>query len=913
VTGAGARVAGGLAAIAAVLGLVAAAAPSARATAPYVRKFPPLTTPWTRGVSPVRPLPEYPRPQLERSAWRNLNGQWQYERGRPGQKPPLGRNLAQTILVPFGVQSPLSGIERGDTAGWYRRTFTVPAGWRGRRVLLNFGAVTWAARVYVNGRLAGTHRGSYDSFSIDITRLLRRGANEIVVGYVNPIGADGEPIGKQIAGAPFGIHHTASSGIWQTVWLEPVSAEHLTGLDLTPDVAGGRLIVSAAVARVSPRSRLVAEALAGRSVVAKAAGPAGRPLSVPIAHAHLWSPTDPYLYGLRVRLLDGARLVDSVTSYFGMRSISLGRVDGVTRMLLNGTFVFQSGALDQGYWPDGVYSAPSDAALRFDILAAKRLGYNMLRKHVKVEPDRWYYWADRLGILVWQDMPDTPTFATHAPTASGRAEFRRELAAIVVQLRSHPSIVTWIPFNEGWGEFDPAGVTDEIKRLDPSRLVDTDSGSANCCAAPEPSASDVRDAHLYYGPYAVPPDNRASVIGEYGALLPYPPRAHRWPGVPLSIGSMSLSFPIPDVRGFLATQYDDLDQEMRVSGASAAVYTELAAYENELGIVSYDRKAYTIDPKLIRRLNGTLIADSQTPAGRRPPGPAIPPGQTGEWTFDEGRGTSAADASGGGHPLTLSGGASWTVGVHGAALSIAGPGQLATAAAPVVDTTHSFTVSAWLNSSAPGQSGTAVSQRGTDGSSFSLGLQTLPPGAQEHPGQVASGIAPPPLRTWWTFEVPRFGNCASLTCGVYASNHFDDGRFNPASGTWHYVTGVRDAQSHTVSVYVDGVPEDVEQSGALIPSRGPLTLGAGVLDYPGSDRFVGAIDDLRTFGRALSAEEASQLYQAERASPPAGDLAKRTGDPARAGAPQARRRRPAGRGGRPQEMLALASYVLYLR
>jgi len=862
------RIVAGLAGVAAWLGLVATAAASARATAPYVRKFPPLTTPWTRGVSTVRPLPEYPRPQLERSAWLSLNGQWQYEQGRPGQRPPFGRNLAQTILVPFPVQSPLSGIERGDTSGWYRRAFTVPTEWRGRRVLLNFGAVAWAARVYVNGRLAGTHRGDYDSFSLDITPLLRRGENELVVSYVNPIGAAGEPIGKQIAGAPFGIHHTASSGIWQTVWLEPVSAEHLTGLDLTPDVAGGRLIASAAATRPSPGTRVVAEALAGRSVVAKAGGPAGRPFSLSIPHAHLWSPTDPYLYGLRVRLLTGARMLDSATSYFGMRSISLGRVDGVTRIFLNGAFVFQSGALDQGYWPDGVYTAPSDAALRFDILAAKRLGFNMLREHVKVEPDRWYYWADRLGIFVWQDMPDTPTFAQHAPTASGKAEFRRELARIVVQLRSHPSIVTWIPFNEGWGQFDPAGITAEVKRLDPSRLVDTDSGSANCCDAPESAVSDLRDAHLYYGPYAVTPDSRASVIGEYGALLPYPPRAHRWPGVPLSIGSISLSFPIADVRGFLTRQYDDLGLQMRVSGASAAVYTELAAYENELGIVSYDRKAYTIDPGLMRRLNSTLIADSQTPAGLQPPTPAIPPGQTGLWTFDEGSGTSAADASGNRHTLTLSGSASWTGGIHGAALSIAGPGQVATAAAPVVDTTHSFTVSAWLNSSAPSQSDTAVSQRGTLGSSFSLGLQTLPPGAQEHPGQLASGIAPPPLRTWWTFEVPRFDNCSSLTCGVYASNHFDDGRFDLASGTWHYVTGVRDAQSHTISVYVDGVPEDVEQSGALIPSTGPLTLGAGLLDYPGSDRFLGAIDDLRTFDTALSAEEAWQLYQAERGSAP---------------------------------------------
>ncbi len=859
----GLRLVRGFAAAAAWLGLIAVPASSAAATAPYTRKLPPLTTPWTRAVSSAAPLPGYPRPQLQRAAWLNLNGQWQYQRARPGERPPFGRGLAQTILVPFPVQSPLSGIERGDGAGWYRRVFTVPTSWHGRRVLLNFGAVSWVARVYVNGRLAGTHRGDYDSFSFDITRLLRRGANELMVGYVNPIGAAGEPIGKQIAGAPVGIHHTASSGIWQTVWLEPVSAEHLTGLELTPDPPSGRVIVSAAAARASGRSRVAVEALAGGRVIARAVGRPGRAFSVPIAHPRMWSPSDPYLYGLRARLLDRTRLVDTVNSYFGMRSISLGRVGGVTRILLNGRFVFQSGALDQGFWPDGVYTAPSDAALRFDIAAAKRLGYNMLRKHVKVEPDRWYYWADRLGVLVWQDMPDTPTFAKRAPTALGRAEFRRELGAIVTQLRSHPSIVTWVPFNEGWGQFAPAGVTEEIRRLDPSRLVDTDSGSANCCDARESAVSDIRDAHLYYGPFAAAPDRRASVIGEYGGLLPYPPRAHRWPGVPLSIGSRSLSFPIADVRGFIAAQYDDLGEEMRVTGASAAVFTELAAYEDELGILSYDRRVYTIDPDIIRRLNSALIAASQTPAGLQPHGPAVPAGETGLWTFDEARGSSAADSSGAGHRLTLTGGAGWTLGVRGGALSISGPGQLAKTAGPVVDTARSFTVSAWLESSRPGQSGSAVSQPGNRGSSFSLGLQTLPPGAQEHPGQVASGIAPPPLRTWWTFEVPRFGNCPSRTCGVHASNHFDDGRFNPVSGTWHYVIGVRDAHSHTLSVYVDGVPEDVEQSGALIASTGPLTLGAGLLDYAGSDRFVGAIDDLRTFDRALTAEEAWQLYQAE--------------------------------------------------
>ncbi len=846
------------------LAVAAAAAPSARATAPYVRKLPPLLTPWTTAVSTVAPWPQYPRPQLQRAAWLNLNGRWQYQHGRAGQRPPFGRNLAQTILVPFPVQSPLSGIERGDTDGWYRRTFRVPARWRGQRVILNFGAVSWAARVYVNGRLAGTHRGDYDAFSFDVTRLLRRGTNELMVGYEDPIGAAGEPIGKQIAGPPLGIRHTASSGIWQTVWLEPVAAEHLTGLDLTPDLGRDRLIVAATTARASRRARLVVDAMAGGRVVASGHGRPGAAFSVPIAHPRLWSPSDPYLYGLRVRIVDGSRTVDDVRSYFGMRSISLGLVGGVTRILLNGRFVFQSGALDQGFWPDGVYTAPTDAALAFDIAAAKRLGFNLLRKHVKIEPDRWYYWADRLGILVWQDMPNTPMFATHPSTPAGRAEFRRELAAIVTQLRSHPSIVTWVPFNEGWGQFDPTGITEEVKRLDPSRLVDTQSGSANCCDAIESPASDIRDAHMYLGPFAVPPDRRASVVGEYGGLLPFQPPAHRWPGVQLTFGNRAFPWSVADAQAFLRRQFATVAQEIRTPGASAAVFTELAAYEDELGIISYDRRAYAVDPRLLRRLNGSLISDSQPLSALQPQAPAVPAGENGLWSFDEGSGTTATDASGLGHALTLSGGAGWTAGVHGGALSLAEPGQVAKAAGAVLDTTGSYTVSAWLSSRLPGQTGTAVSQPGPDGSSFSLGIQTLPPGPHEQPGQVASGTPPPAQRTWWTFELPNSGTCPSLRCGVPASSHFDDGRLNPATGSWHYVTGVRDADTRTLSVYVDGVPNDVEQTDPLLPSTGPLTVGAGLLNYPGADAFVGAIDDLRTFDRALTPAEVWQLYQAER-------------------------------------------------
>ncbi len=848
-----------------------ALAPAASATAPYTEKLPPLTTPWTRSVSTVAPLPEYPRPQLERSRWLNLNGQWQYEAGQPGQAPPFGQDLAQTILVPFPVESPLSGIEREDTWGWYRRTFTVPSGWAGDHVLLNFGAVSWQASVYVNGHLAGTHQGDYDSFSLDITPFLNRtGENELIVGFYDPIGAAGEPVGKQVAGQPTGIFHTASSGIWQTVWLEPVAAEHIDGLDLvpglTPNPDRSRLMVSASVTGGSA-GRVVAQATSGGRVVSTASGRPGRPFALPIARPRLWSPSSPYLYGLIVRIIAGSHVVDQVQSYFGMRSISLGRVGGATRILLNGKFVFETGALDQGYWPDGLYTPPTDAATRSDILAAKQLGYDMLRVHQIVEPARWYYWADRLGILVWQDMPAMHVPGGLAPSVAQQAEFSHELGRIVVQHRSDPAVVTWIPFNEGWDQFDPTGVTDEVKHLDPSALVDTDSGAANCCNAIESEASDILDTHLYFGPFAVSADNRASVIGEYGGVLPYPPASDRWPGAQTSLGSPVLAWGLEPITTFLRQQYAELAQEMRVRGLSGAVFTELTAVEDELGILTYDRRVFTIPPGLVRGLNQSLIAASEQPAQLTPQPAAIPPGTTGLWRFDEGHGASAADSSGHGHPLSLQGGAGWTRGPVGGALSITAPGQSAVANGSPIDTGRSFTISVWLSSRKPGQSGSAISEPGPDGSSFSLGIDTTRQGGQSLAGLTgARRTAGVGDATWWTFVVPAGSNCTSAHCGVDADMRYDDGRSDPRTGSWHQVTGVYDTTTHTIAIYVDGIPEDVEHVFGIPAGRGPLTVGAGLDDYSPTDTFIGDISDLRIYARALSPGEVWQLYRAERPS-----------------------------------------------
>jgi hypothetical protein len=334
--------------------------------------------------------------------------------------------------------------------------------------------------------------------------------------------------------------------------------------------------------------------------------------------------------------------------------------------------------------------------------------------------------------------------------------------------------------------------------------------------------------------------------------------------VQTSIGSPARSLPQSVVAAFLTQQYAELAEEMRTQGLSGAIFTELGGYEQELGIVSYDRRVYTIPPDVVRQLNESLIAASEDPGDLLPGPAAIPPGTTGLWEFDEGRGTAVQDASGNGHTLSLQGGAGWTQGIRGSALAISAPGQSAVATTPVIDTSHSFTVSAWLSSGRPGQSGSAVSEPGTDGSSFSLGIDTASQGAESLSGEVGTRkVLSLGDGTWWTFAVPARATCPASMCGVRANMHYDDGRFDPAVGSWHQVTGVYDGDTQTITVYVDGVPEDVEHVTGVPAASGPLTVGAGLDDYQPSDTFLGAIDELRTYGRALDPVEVWALYRAE--------------------------------------------------
>ena len=448
-----------------------------------------LPTPWTKLVGPDNALPDYPRPQMVRTGWLNLNGVWSYmgrSAGATLPAPPPPGAYREQILVPYPVESALSGIARHDDEMWYRKVFKLPAGWLGRHVLLHFGAVDQIATVWVNGRQVAHHEGGYTEFSADITKALRgTGSQVITVQAQDRNEANAFPVGKQRTN-PAGIFYTGASGIWQTVWLEPVCAAHVDKLDITTDRAG--LTVTPRVSGTTDERAVVVTAAPGGRVVATGSGRAGETIRLPIANPHLWTPDDPYLYDLTVAVVSpSGKVLDAVRSYSGLRTIGIvPDARGRPRIALNGRITFLDGPLDQGYWPDGIYTAPTDDALKSDLQRIKELGMNFVRKHGKVEPARWYYWADKLGLLVWQDMPslnvslDIPVGPAPQPVPAAKANFERELLAMVDQLRSVTSIIAWVPFNEGWGEFDAARIADAVKVADPTRLVDANSG-VNCC------------------------------------------------------------------------------------------------------------------------------------------------------------------------------------------------------------------------------------------------------------------------------------------------------------------------------------------------------------------------------------------------------------------------------------------------
>ena len=496
-----------------------------------------IRTEWAETVNPSAVLQEYPRPQMVRSDWKNLNGLWDYaivaEKDDSLGTACLTEASQGKILVPFCVESSLSGVGRipgPDSLLLYRTEFKLPK-WKAGRVLLHFGAVDQEAEIYVNGRLAGSHQGGYDPFSVDVTEYLKSGKNQLAVRVADPTDSQLRPRGKQVL-SPRGIWYTPVTGIWQTVWMEPVPQSHITDYHYVANIADGTLTLSVGT---SGTGTLTAELLEGSTdfssgstgaVVSSASAESGNPLVLKVKDASLWSPDSPYLYGLRITLSEGGNTVDTVLGYAAMREISVIRTgDGHKRMALNGKALFHYGPLDQGWWPDGLYTAPSDEALCYDIRKTKDFGFNMIRKHIKVEPARWYYHCDRLGMMVWQDMPSVTDHRTNVwetkkyggtdsqLSEDEKANYRREWKNIMESLRVFPSIVVWVPFNEAWGQFDTEDIAAYTASIDDSRLVNPASGgNFRLCG-------DILDLHHYPEPAMVLYNkDYVNVLGEYGGI-----------------------------------------------------------------------------------------------------------------------------------------------------------------------------------------------------------------------------------------------------------------------------------------------------------------------------------------------------------------------------------------------------------
>ncbi len=567
-----------------------------------------IKTLWAGKVDPSNPLPEYPRPQMVREQWKNLNGLWDYAVLPKGSYIPSSYD--GTILVPFAIESSLSGVMKkvGENKElWYHRIFTVPAEWKNKKILLHFGAVDWKADIWVNGIKAGSHSGGYTPFAVDITSCLTKtGDQDIVVRVWDPTDRGYQPRGKQVD-EPRTIWYTSVTGIWQTVWIEPVTSAYITGLKPVPDIDGNTLSVRAETSGTQAGDILEFKVFEEGTLIGTARAAAGQEALVSIPDARLWSPESPFLYDLEVSLLQKGTISDQVKSYFGMRKISTRRdQNGVVRLQLNNRDYFQFGPLDQGWWPDGLYTAPTDEALLFDIRKTKDFGFNMIRKHVKVEPARWYYHADRTGILVWQDMPNgdkSPQWQTRnyfngtelQRSQASEESFRQEWKEIIDLTWSNPSVVVRVPFNEAWGQFKTPEIAEWTKNYDPSRLVNPASGGNFY------DTGDMLDIHNYPDPViALFDSKRSCVLGEYGGIG-LVIDGHLWES-DRNWGYVQYKTPEEATRTYI-----ELAQKLKklIPGCySAAVYTQTTDVEIEVnGLMTYDRKVIKLIEDKIREIN----------------------------------------------------------------------------------------------------------------------------------------------------------------------------------------------------------------------------------------------------------------------------------------------------------------------
>lgn len=570
-----------------------------------------IKTRWAKEINPSGVWQEYPRPIMVRDQWQNLNGLWDYAIRPIGSEKPAGYD--GKILVPFAVESSLSGVmkEVGSSREvWYETKFSIPAHWQGKNVLLHFGAVDWKTDVWVNDIKIGTHAGGYDPFYFDISPFMGGGEQKLVVKVWDPSSDGQQPRGKQV-NEPEGIWYTPVTGIWQTVWLEPVASKSITDVTTVPDIDGGVVQINAEVREADYGDFIEVTVNDGTRDIASGKAAVGQELVIPINNAKLWSPESPFLYQTEVKLISGGKGIDSIKSYFGMRKISTKRDEnGIVRLQLNNEDYFHFGPLDQGWWPDGLYTAPSDEALKYDIVKTKELGFNMIRKHVKVEPARWYTHCDEIGILVWQDMPNggkSPQWQNRnyfngselIRSPESEAIYRNEWEAILDYLFPYPSIVVWVPFNEAWGQFKTEEIVRWTQAMDPSRLVNSASGGNHY------RVGDMLDLHNYPDPEMYLYDaERANVLGEYGGIG-LPLDGHLW---------------MPDNNwGYIKfknsrettaeyVKYAMQLKKMAKSGFSAAVYTQTTDVEGEVnGFMTYDRDVDKMNIPEVRKANLEVI------------------------------------------------------------------------------------------------------------------------------------------------------------------------------------------------------------------------------------------------------------------------------------------------------------------
>ncbi len=566
-----------------------------------------IKTKWAETIDPNNVLPEYPRPIMERPDWVNLNGLWEYSIQPVGQNEP--QKFDGNILVPFAVESSLSGVQKDlgkDKELWYKRTFNIASDWKNKTILLHFGAVDWKTDVYINDIKIGTHTGGFTPFSFDITPYLTSGNQKLVVKVWDPTSDGCQPRGKQVT-RPEGIWYTGVSGIWQTVWIEPVSNKYISGVNTVADIDNNSLKINVNTEKTNPSDIVQVTLKDNNKVISTAKAVAGQSLNINVPNAKLWSPDSPFLYDLEVVLLDNGKAADKVKSYAAMRKVSIKKdQNGIVRLQLNNKDCFHFGPLDQGWWPDGLYTAPTDEALVYDIQKTKDFGYNMIRKHVKVEPARWYTHCDKMGILVWQDMPNgdaSPHWEMHqyfegvekVRSIESENNFRKEWREIMDYLRPYPSIAVWVPFNEAWGQFKTKEIVKWTKFYDPSRLVNPASGGNHY------KVGDILDFHKYPSPELMMFDpERATVLGEYGGIG-LPINGHMWQS-DKNWGYTQFKNEKGVTDEYI--KYNNMLMKLIGRGISAAVYTQTTDVEGEVnGLMTYDRKVIKVDEQKIRQAN----------------------------------------------------------------------------------------------------------------------------------------------------------------------------------------------------------------------------------------------------------------------------------------------------------------------